>query len=194
HFDIHEPNLYKLKHFIGPPLKQTIEETYGLSSEQGDEALRMYRERFSVKGIYENKLYPGMVDLLSSLKNAGATLSIASSKPHYYIEKILIHFGIDEFFDVVSGSEMDGRRTDKAEVIQHALASLDSEPSPRVVMVGDRIHDADGARRVGIDFVAAGYGYSEEDEFCEAPHVALVNSVPELKSFLLDDELPTVIQ
>lgn len=188
HFGIHEPNLYNLKHFIGPPLKQTIEETYHLSPEQGDEALKKYRERFSVKGIYENKLYNGMRSLLSALRERGVRLAIASSKPHFYIHKILVHFGIDEFFESVTGSELDGKRTDKAEVITHALEQLHIKPGPDVVMIGDRIHDAVGAQTVGIDFIAAGYGYAEPDEFDHVPHVALVNSISELRTFLLGNE------
>lgn len=188
HFGINEPNLYNLKHFIGPPLKQTIEETYHLTPEQGDEALRKYRERFSVKGIYENKLYNGMRSLLEALRNNGARLAIASSKPHFYIHKILVHFGIDEYFESVTGSELDGQRTDKAEVIEHALKQLGIQPSSDVVMIGDRIHDAIGAQAVGIDFIAAGYGYAEPDEFENLPHVALVNSISELRTFLLGDE------
>ena len=188
HFGINEPNLYNLKHFIGPPLKQTIQETYHLTAEQGDEALKKYRERFSIKGIYENKLYNGMRALLESLRDNGVRLAIASSKPHFYIHKILVHFGIDEFFESVAGSELDGKRTDKAEVIQHALEQLHVAPSSDVVLVGDRIHDAIGAKKVGIDFIAAGYGYAEPDEFETTPHVALVNSVSELRDFLLQNE------
>lgn len=188
HFGINEPNLYNLKHFIGPPLKQTIEETYHLTSEQGDEALKKYRERFSVKGIYENKLYCGMRSLLEALRKSGVRLAIASSKPHFYIHKILVHFGIDEYFEAVTGSELDGKRTDKAEVIAHALEQLRIPPSSDVVMIGDRIHDAVGAQTVGVDFIAAGYGYAEPDEFENIPHVALVNSISELRTFLLGDE------
>lgn len=187
HFGINEPNLNNLKNFIGPPLKQTIEETYHLMPEQGDEALKKYRERFSIKGIYENKLYCGMADLLSTLKRNGIRLAIASSKPHFYINKILVHFGIDEYFESVTGSELDGRRTDKAEVISHALEQLQVMPSQDIVMIGDRIHDADGAHRVGIDFIAAGYGYAEPNEFENIPHVALVNSILELRAYLLDE-------
>ncbi len=190
HFGINEPNLYQLKHFIGPPLKQTIEATYGLTPEQGDEALRKYRERFSIKGIYENKLYCGIHSLLEELRANGVRCAIASSKPHFYIHKILVHFGIDEFFEAVTGSELDGQRTDKAEVITHALSQLGLSAKDRVVMVGDRIHDAIGAQTVGIDFIAAGYGYAEPDEFMNTPHVALVNSVLELKNFLLDEKAP----
>ena len=184
-FGINEPNLNNLRHFIGPPLKEEFEKTYNLTPEQGEEALRKYRERFSVKGLFENKLYPGINVLLSELKRSGARLAIASSKPQLYVHKILVHFGINNYFEYIIGSEMDGRRTDKTEVIAHTLKKLRPLPCDNIVMIGDRVHDAIGAEALNIDFVAAGYGFSEPNEFDSHPCVALVNSVSELHDFLL---------
>ena len=187
HFGIHEPNLNNLRNFIGPPLKQTIEETYHLTPEQGDEALKLYRERFSIKGIYENKIYCGVTDMLRTLKQRGASIAIASSKPHFYVNKILIHFGIDSYFDAVSGSEMDGRRTDKAESILYALELLGVPVSKDVVMIGDRIHDARGAQQAGVDFVAAQYGYPDDGEFDSTQCVFRADSIAQLRAFLLEE-------
>lgn len=185
HFGINEPNLYKLKCFIGPPFRPTVEALYGLTPEQSAEGLQWFRERFTLKGVYENKLYCGIPDLLDTLKRQGVKLAIASAKPHVHINRILIHFGIDHFFDAVAGSELDGRRTDKTEIILHALDLL-GMPSPTrsAVMVGHRGHDAVGAQEAGVDFVAARYASLEADEFADKRCMYQADSIDTLKAFL----------
>ena len=102
-FGIEEPELDRLEPFIGPPLAESFMKYYNFTAEQAQEAVEKYRERFSVTGKYENVLYPGMGALLHDLKASGATLAIASSKPTVYVEDILVHFGIREYFDIVVG-------------------------------------------------------------------------------------------
>ena len=122
---------------------------YNFTAEQAQEAVEKYRERFSVTGKYENVLYPGMGALLHDLKASGATLAIASSKPTVYVEDILVHFGIREYFDIVVGSELDGRRVHKEEVVAEVLSQLaargESDPD-KMVMIGDRSFDVEGAK------------------------------------------------
>ena len=122
-FGIEEPELDRLEPFIGPPLAESFMKYYNFTAEQAQEAVEKYRERFSVTGKYENVLYPGMGALLHDLKASGATLAIASSKPTVYVEDILVHFGIREYFDIVVGSELDGRRVHKEEVVAEVLGS-----------------------------------------------------------------------
>ena len=143
-FGIEEPELDRLEPFIGPPLAESFMKYYNFTAEQAQEAVEKYRERFSVTGKYENVLYPGMGALLHDLKASGATLAIASSKPTVYVEDILVHFGIREYFDIVVGSELDGRRVHKEEVVAEVLSQLaargESDPD-KMVMIGDRSFD-----------------------------------------------------
>ena len=123
-FDIDEPDLDKLEPFIGPPLKDSFMQYYGLSEEQAVAAIEKYRERFSVTGKFENEVYEGIPALLSDLKDYGYHLAVASSKPECFVKDILNHFNIHKYFEVVVGSELDGTRIDKAEVIHEALNQL----------------------------------------------------------------------
>lgn len=121
---IEEPDLDKLEPFIGPPLLDSFREFYGLDAKQGQQAIVYYRERFNAGGIFENQVYPGVEKLLSDLKNLGKKLAVASSKPQVYVERILEHFGLGSYFDVVVGSGLDGTRTKKEEVVEEALRRL----------------------------------------------------------------------
>lgn len=114
---IDEPDADKLEPFIGPPLKDSFQEFYGLNEEQADFAVKKYRERFKDQGIFENTLYPGMKELLKRLNEAGCVLAVASSKPEVFVNRILNFFGIGDCFKVVVGSELDGTRSRKEEML-----------------------------------------------------------------------------
>ena len=167
-FGIEEPELDRLEPFIGPPLAESFMKYYNFTAEQAQEAVEKYRERFSVTGKYENVLYPGMGALLHDLKASGATLAIASSKPTVYVEDILVHFGIREYFDIVVGSELDGRRVHKEEVVAEVLSQLaargESDPD-KMVMIGDRSFDVEGAKAIGAHCIAVSYGYAQPVSF-----------------------------
>jgi len=185
HFGIIEPDLEKLRGFIGPPLEAELCRYFRLSPEQGKIALQKYRERFSTVGIFENKVYPGIRDLLSALHERGATLAIASSKPHIYVNRILEHFDLAKYFKAVSGSELSGERVVKSEAIRYALELLEIEPSREVLMVGDRVHDAIGAFSVGLPFVGVRYSYAAPDEFNSVANIYVADTVSQLSEFLL---------
>lgn len=178
------PNLEDLRIFLGPPLKEQFMESFQLSDTQAAEAVKFYRERYNLVGIYENRPYEGIAALLDTLKRQGYVLGVASSKPEYYVEKILHHFGLYDYFTVVVGSEMNGARTNKAEVIQEALRRLNCENClDQVVMVGDRKHDVIGAANMGIDCVGVSYGYGGWQELSDARPAAIVSTVEELRDF-----------
>ena len=143
---------------------------------------------FSVTGKYENVLYPGMGALLHDLKASGATLAIASSKPTVYVEDILVHFGIREYFDIVVGSELDGRRVHKEEVVAEVLSQLaargESDPD-KMVMIGDRSFDVEGAKAIGAHCIAVSYGYAQPGELENAGAEIIVRDVEGLRSVLL---------
>lgn len=181
-----EPDLEKLKVFVGPPLKEQFMKYANLDEECADEAVRLYRERYSVTGIYENRPYDGVKELLGFLKKKGYVLAVASSKPEYYVEKILDYFEMTEYFTEIVGSEMNGERVKKAEVIEEALRRLDfTKKREQVLMVGDKEHDVLGARELGISCVAVTYGYGTVEELEAVDPFKMVASVEELMSFFV---------
>lgn len=126
-FGIEEPDIDKLEPFIGPPLTDSFMEFYGMTRERALEAVEKYRERFSVTGWAENFVYEGVPRMLKGLREAGCVLAVASSKPTVFVERILTHFDLRDAFSVVVGSELDGRRVSKDEVIKEALRQLFAE-------------------------------------------------------------------
>lgn len=193
-FEIEEPDLDKLEPFIGPPLKESFQKFYDLDDDQAEAAIVKYRERFQDIGIFENELYRGIPQMLRTLQSKGMVLAVASSKPRVYVERILKHFKIDSYFKVVMGSELDGTRVNKDEVIQEALRGLfGNQPidKEQIYMIGDRKFDVEGARALGIESVAVTYGYGSMEELKAAKADYIVQSVEELERFLLrgTDEL-----
>lgn len=184
-FGIHVEDLDSLCKFIGPPLKESFMVYYGLDDAQGEQAVEKYRERFAVTGLFENKVYPGIREMLELLKEQGKTLLVATSKPSIYARQILEHFDLMKYFIFLSGSELDGTRVDKAEVITYALQENKIQDLSKVIMIGDREHDIIGANKNGIDSIGVLYGYGCREEF-EKNHASYVaKQVEELKEILL---------
>lgn len=179
-----ENDLDKLIPFIGPPLLQSFRESYGLSEEQAVQAIGYYRERFSTVGLYENAVFPGIPRLLAQLREQSKTLLVATSKPTVFSVTILEHFGLSAYFQSIIGSNLDGTRVEKNEVIEYALAQLDKYDAQRIIMVGDRKHDIIGARKNGIAVAAVGYGYGTREELVEANPDYLVQTVEDLTVLL----------
>lgn len=187
-FNIDEPNLDKLEPFIGPPLKDSFMEFYGMTDEQADVAVEKYRERFKDIGLFENEVYIGIPEMLKKLQKKGMHLAVASSKPTVYVERILEHFGMKQYFEVIVGSELDGRRVNKDEVVSEALRQLFGERSverDKVYMIGDRKFDVEGARAQGVESVGVSYGYGSLAELQEAGADYIVESPGELSYFLM---------
>lgn len=191
-FGIEEPDLEKLTPFIGPPLKESFMEFYEFDEEKAEAAVEKYRERFAETGIFENRIYDDIPQLIRKLKGNHKKLAVASSKPTVFVERILEHFEIRKFFDVVVGSELDGSRTDKEEVIAEALRQLYGEDADDIeqkkkntVMIGDRKYDVTGAKAEGVMSVAVSYGYGPLDELKIAKPDYIVRSVAELEKVLL---------
>ncbi len=156
----------ELVEFIGPPLKEHFMEYASLSEEDGRKAVEIYRERYAPVGVFENRIYDGILSMLSSLKTKGKTLAVATSKPTVYSQKICDKYGISPYIVYLAGSELDGTNTNKADVIKKAMDYLGASRD-NTVMVGDRIHDFIGAEKNGIPFVGVSYGYASNDEFEE---------------------------
>lgn len=173
--------------FVGPPLVKSFMKFYQFSKEKADEGVKYYRERFGKVGLYENKLYPGIPEMLEALKAAGYRIAVSSSKPEEYNIKILDYFKIDQYFDVVTGSRMDGTRTSKSEVIEETISRLGMENDRKqIIMVGDREYDVFGAREADIDCIAVLYGYGDRKELEGASPRFIVETVDELTKVLID--------
>ncbi len=154
----------ELIEFIGPPLKEHFMEYASLSEEDGVKAVEKYRERYRPIGVFENKIYNGILEMMKKLKSQGKTLAVATSKPTVYSQLICDKYGISPYIEFLSGSELDGRNTDKADVIKIAMDHLGASKD-NTVMVGDRIHDFVGAQKNEIPFVGVSYGYAQVGEF-----------------------------
>ncbi len=184
-FGIPVPGRDELNKFIGPPLAGSFKNLFGMSDEDADLAVAYYREYYAVKGIFENSLYDGVTDMLEALKKAGKTIVLATSKPEIYANQILKYFGIYDCFTHVCGAEMDHRRTDKHEVIEYALETAGVTDRRRVIMVGDRHHDIDGAKKSHLDSIGVTFGYGRKKELSEAGADYIVNGAKELTELLL---------
>ena len=149
---------------IGPPLLGSFEQLVGAKA---PEALALYRERFGEVGLFENAVYPGIRDVLQTLSEDGRRLFVATSKPTVYAERILKHFELHDFFEHVYGSELDGTRADKTELLAFVLQDA-RLAAGATVMVGDRRHDVLGARNNQISAVGVLYGYGSRSELLDA--------------------------
>lgn len=187
---IEEPNLKKLEAFIGPPLKDSFMEFYGLSEEEALKGVAIYREYFAPKGVFENRIYPGIPEMLGRLSQKGIRLAIASSKPVKFVHQILAHFEIEKYFDVIVGSELDGTRSKKEEVVEEALRQLGiltipvEKRSACCAMVGDRKFDLQGARAYSLTGVGVRFGYAAPGELeAEGAHY-IAETVEALSQYL----------
>lgn len=173
--------------FIGPPLTYSFQEFYGMSVLEAKQALEFYRERFVETGIFENAVFPGIENLLRQLQKEGKTLLVATSKPTVYAVQILEYFRLQAFFKAIVGSNLDGTRVEKHEVITAALAELGDYDRAQIVMVGDRKHDVIGAKKNNIDVIAVSYGYGSIAELTAAEPNYMIHTVAELHEFLCEE-------
>jgi len=184
HWNIEVADRSELYKFIGPPLASSFQKYYGFTPEQSMEGIRVYREYFSVKGMFENDLYPGIPELLEKLRSMGKHLAVATSKPDQYSVEILRHFGILHYFDFVGGASMDETRSEKWEVIEYTLDSLKINDRSKVLMVGDREHDILGAKRCGLHSLGVLYGYGSREELEAAGADNIAETVENILDFV----------
>lgn len=170
-----------LNKFVGPPLEESLEKYYGFSKEQSSEFLTYYREYFLEKGMYENRVYEGMEELLAWLKKTGRTVGMATSKPEEHAILILKHFHLDSYFDIMAGASMDRSRVKKADVLRYALEKGGIRDKAGAVMVGDRENDMQGAKENGLASIGVLYGYGSREELEAAGADQIAATVADLK-------------
>ncbi|MBQ3509796.1 MAG: HAD hydrolase-like protein [Peptococcaceae bacterium] len=184
-FQIDEPDLEKLIPFIGPPLIQSFMDFYGFTEDQARQAVAVYRERFGTVGLFENFPYPGIQEMLKQLQAQGKMLAVASSKPGVYVHRILEKFELAQYFQVIEGSNLDGTRVDKKEVIAEVLAQLGNPSSDQLLMIGDRKFDVIGAREMGFGCVGVRFGFAAPGELEESGALYIAETVDDLTQYLL---------
>ena len=183
------PDAEGLRGVVGPPIQESAL-THGIPPERVDEFVAAYRVAFTGGGMLDNSVYPGVRAALAALRDGGVRLVVATSKPEVYARQILAHFDLDGFFEAICGASLDGTRTTKADVIEHALktAAASEGGLPRVgdvVMVGDREHDILGARAHGIETIAVTWGYAAAGEHAAARPRAVVDTPAALVAEIL---------
>jgi phosphoglycolate phosphatase len=178
------PNLTR---FIGPPLRGVFSEVYGLSAEETERAVAEFRKYFATTGLYENEVYPGIIEMLQRLREVDITMAVATSKVTEYTQRILEHFKLAEYFAFVSGDEMDGSQTKngKQEIIRLAWEALDPARKITTVMIGDREHDILGAKANNLASIGVTWGYGSRAELEAAGADWIVDTPGELVELLL---------
>jgi len=184
-YGIEVENLDSLRCFIGPPLPKSFMEYYGFDEATAQKAVEAYREYYVPTGIYENTLYPDIVEAIRKIKNAGKTVVLATSKPTVFAKQILEYHKIADLFSFISGSKLDGGRSEKNEIIQYVLDEMQITDKHEVIMVGDRKHDIIGANKVGVSSVGVLYGFGDREEFEKAGAKWIVEEAKHLPEILL---------
>ncbi|MBR7116281.1 MAG: HAD hydrolase-like protein [Clostridia bacterium] len=177
-----------LKRFIGPPLIETWMPEFGFSYEEAEEAVILFREYYNIYGWWDNILYPGIRTLLGSLKKAGKTVVLTTSKPEDTALDILKLHGIREYFDFVGGASSHKTRERKSEVIEYVLESVgigkSKEDRSRCILIGDRVYDAVGARECGIDSIGVLWGHGTAEEIACSEFTYTAQSIDDVLEIL----------
>jgi len=168
---------------IGPPLRRMLSDV-GVPEALLDDGVAAYRDRYLSTGVYESALYPGVLDMLDRLADAGHTLATATSKGEVPTHTMLDHFGLMGRFEVIGAATMDGAATTKAEVLARTLAALDGPDAASCVLVGDRHYDVLGAAEHAIDCIGATWGYGGAEELREAGAAALAHHPADVRGLV----------
>lgn len=179
------PDQDTLRSFVGPPLSETFELRFGLTGKAQDDAIGLFRKNYPVYGLNRNEMFSGVREMLEVLRDRGCILAIATSKPEVHVRRIIADFRISHLFEYIAGSTMDKSRTQKSEVIEYALESLGSPDRGRVLMVGDRFYDVEGAHKCGLACMGVTYGYGSREELMEAGADYLADTPAQVAEFIL---------
>lgn len=186
-FNIDKTN-EELKCFIGPPLRYSFKEYYNLSEDDAELAVKYYREVFSVKGLFENEIYPDTIYVLEELKKQGLTLVLATSKPEKFSIETLKHFNIFDYFTFCSCATFDKSRDKKEDIIRYAIETLNIKDLDSILMVGDRHHDIVGAKNNGIKSCYVTYGYGSLAEAKEYGANYIIDDFKDLLKIIKDSK------
>lgn len=164
---------------IGPPLTYSFKEIFCFPDDKIEEAMKAYRAYYEAHGLYECHIYEEMKELFEALYNANKKLYVATSKPEIFAKRLLAHFGIENYFTDCAGSDMAEKKASKSEIIARLLAKHSITPS-NAIMVGDRMYDVEGAKKVGLDCIGVLFGFGNEEELINAGAVAIAKTPSEI--------------
>ena len=181
HFGLPVPQRQQMRVFVGPPLDQTFMK-FGVPADKTEEAIRVFRSRYTTVGKFENFPYPGIRQLLDALQARGHRLFVATSKPEGLAKEVLRHFELDSYFEIICGATLDGSRSHKADVITYLLAQ--AKDVSNTVMVGDTAYDVIGAAEHGIGCIGVAWGYGLVEDMEKAGAVAIAKTPEELLDLL----------
>ena len=182
HFGLPVPSRQEMRVFVGPPLDQTFIR-YGVPADKTDDAIRVFRSRYTTVGKFENFPYPGVREMLEALKEQGCRLFVATSKPESLANEVLNHFDLAKYFEKICGATMDGSRSHKADVIRYLLAQVSGVEN--VVMVGDTAYDVIGAAEHQIPCIGVSWGYGLIEDMEKAGAVGIAHSPEALMQMIL---------
>ena len=175
----------ELRKFIGPPLQEQFMKCCGIEEKEAAEMVALYREYYQEEGIFDNRVYDGVMEMLKTLKEAGLKIVMATSKPEKFAKMIAEHFGFAKYFDLIGGA-----CTKKQEVIQYVLEQCKEKDREKIRMVGDRCYDMEGANREGIRAIGVLYGYGSKEELEEAGADGLAETPEEVVRMILNGMHP----
>ena len=181
-----DAELRELRKFVGPPLAEKFMEVYGFQEKDALEMVRVFRERYAPVGIFESAPFPGIKELLTTLKAAGLVTGVATSKPQNMAEQLIERSGLTDCFDIVVGSFIGPNNDKKWEILTRAMEGLGASRE-NTVLVGDTKYDVAGAKICGIPCIGVRWGYASPGELEEAGADILVDSMKELEEFLTGD-------
>ena len=184
-FGIYPESREELYPYIGPPLIYSFMTFHGLSSEQAERAVVYYRERYADAGWRENRVFDGIPELLSTLKERGVHLMVATSKPEVYTQRILEYYNLSQYFSFVAGCTLDGQRSAKAEVIAYIRKRYPAINEENTVMVGDRKYDVEGAHSQGLPALGVLFGYGDREEMDAVGADFIAADMAELQKLLV---------
>lgn len=182
-FGIEPESHAELKKVVGPPLTYSFHTFYGVPEERVPEIMEYYLSYYLPRGIYENSVYPGMEELFQRLRAAGKRLVVASSKRQDGVDTVMVHFGLDKYFDLMAGSDQSAGRVEKSHVIRYILDTLGIDDISTAILVGDRKYDVEGALPFGLATVGVLHGYGSEEELKAAGAAYVVKDAWELMDF-----------
>lgn len=182
-----EEDLTDLEHFVGPPMVEQYKISYGMSDEEAFKTLEYYRERYVPIGIYETSKYPGVVEILTKIKNSGRFIGLATSKPENMAIEVLKYLEIFDFFDEVSGADLHGPRQSKEAVLGKLFEKNPIFKKEEAIIVGDTKYDIEGANNIGIDGCGVTWGTGTREELENEGAKFVVDTPEELIEKLLGE-------
>ena len=179
-YGIEESDMEKLRFFVGPPLFESYKTLYNVSDDDANWLIAKYRERYKDKAAEESCIYEGVKDMLSALKGRGKKIAVASSKPKKFVDEISQYHDIYKYYDFVSAEDFKNNHSSKEDLINRCINFFGNPEKEKVIMIGDRFYDINGAKAVGVDSAGAVYGFGTEEELSKAGATYILNSPKDL--------------